>query len=186
MEEYPTTIKVAKNYNYKFWKNKPVTKFNEVVYRSNIIDPNIENKKNYAKQLNLPIGFEWKEISVKNNLDDICVFLNNNSAMSEHQKFKIEYTHELIKLALGDTNGTILMVVSSSQEIYGLIGYTINNMTVFSESEFFGVCHFLCVKKDFRKKMDDSQRMAFNAGYHYVLDKSLFFIIKSKIVRLLK
>lgn len=157
MEEYPTTVNVAKKHDYNFWKNKPVSKFDDVVHNSNIIEQNINGRKNYSSDnpLILPQGLEWKEISISNTtvLPQICLFLNKYSTQSSKQKFKMEYTPDIIKLALGEQYGTILMIISQKTgNIFGLIGYTINNLTVFSQSEFFGVCHFLCVHPQYRKK----------------------------------
>lgn len=157
MEEYPTTVEVAKTHDYNFWKNKPVSKFDDVVHNSNIIEQNINGRKNYSsdKPLNLPQGLEWKEITTftETILSQICLFLNTYSTQSNKQKFKMEYTPDIIKLALGEQFGTILMIISQKTgNIFGLIGYTINNMTVFSKNEFFGICHFLCVHPQYRKK----------------------------------
>ena len=64
----------------------------------------------------------------------------------------MEYTPDIIKLALGQ-KGTLLLIISQKTgNIFGLIGYTINNLTVFSQQEDFGVCHFLCVNPQYRKK----------------------------------
>lgn len=156
MEEYPTTVDAGKKHQYNFWKNKPVTKFEEVVHNSNVIEQNITNRKNYSsdKPLNLPQGLEWKEITTSNEsmLLQVCLFLNTYSVQNSKQKFKLEYTPNIIKLALGQM-GTVLTIVSQKTgNIFGLIGYTINNVTVFSKTEGFGVCHFLCVHPQYRKK----------------------------------
>jgi len=155
--EYPTTIKTAKTHQYNFWKNKPVSKFDDVVHNSNVIEQNLNVRKNYSNNvpLKLPSNLEWKEITTltDSTLLEICLFLNNNSICSENQKFKMEYTPNIIKLALGEKYGTLLSIVSQKTgNIFGLIGYTINNMTVFSETEGFGICHFLCVHPQYRSK----------------------------------
>jgi glycylpeptide N-tetradecanoyltransferase len=157
MEEYPTTVEVAKKHSYNFWKGKPVSKFSDVVYNSNIIEQDISTRTNYSSEtpLTLPKGLEWKEITTfsESMLSQVCLFLNTYSTQSDKQKFKMEYTTDLIRLALGEQFGTILMIISQKTgSIFGLIGYTINNLTVFSQSEGFGVCHFLCVHPQYRKK----------------------------------
>lgn len=158
MEEYPTTVEVAKKHKYNFWKNKPVSKFEDIVHNSDIIEPNINKVyRNYSNEtpIKLPIGLEWKELSnfTNDTLIEICDFLNKNSTQSEKQKFKMEYTPDIVKLALGDKYGKILLIVSEkTKSVFGLIGYTINNMTVFSKTEGFGVCHFLCVHPKYRLK----------------------------------
>lgn len=176
MEEYPTTVNVAKKHAYNFWKGKPVSKFGDIIHTPNIIDQNITKRKNYSEnQLALPKGLEWKEIKISENstvLEQICLFLNAHSTESEKQRFKMEYTPDVLRLALGTTFGTILMIISQKTGlIYGLIGYTINNMTVFSSNDGFGICHFLCVHPTYRKKkvanllIDESIRRLANGEY---------------------
>lgn len=157
MEEYPTTVEVAKKHDYNFWKNKPVSKFDDVVHNSNIIEQNINGRKNYSsdKPLTLPQGLEWKEIIsfTETMLSQVCLFLNTYSTQSSKQKFQMEYTPDIVKLALGEQHGTVLMIISQKTgNIFGLIGYTINNLTVFSQNDGFGICHFLCVHPQYRKK----------------------------------
>jgi hypothetical protein len=157
MENYPTTVESAKKHSYNFWKNKPVSKFDEIVHKSNVIETNVIGRKNYSSDtpLQLPSGLEWKELTRfdESTLSEICLFLNSNSTESENQKFILEYTPDLIRLALGETYGTLLLIISQKTgNIFGIIGYTINNLTVFSETEGFGMCHFLCVHPKYRKK----------------------------------
>jgi hypothetical protein len=176
MEEYPVTVESAKKHSYNFWKNKPVSKFSDIIHSSNIIETDINSRKNYSSQvpIKIPESFEWKDVNLSdiNSLTQVCSFLTTYSVMSEKQKFKIEYTADLLKLALNnDTSSKILLIISKKTgSIFGMIGYTVDNMTVFSKHGDFGVCHFLCVHPSYRKKnvsnilIDEAVRRLVNSG----------------------
>lgn len=173
MEGYPTTVSNAKNYQHTFWKNKPVANFDEIIHNSHIIDP---DRKCKLEPLKLPTGLEWQQLQIncasQLDLESICDFLNVHIANPTKQKFRLDYNPNLIRLALSN-NGTILKIVSSKTgTIFGLIGFAIDNLTVFSETERFGVCHFLCVNSSHRKK----------SIANILIDESIRLLLKDHLV----
>ena len=158
MEEvtYPTTVVESKSHNFNFWKHKPVSKFTDIVHSSDIIDKNIETRKNYSQNdpLKLPQIMEWKELDLNdiNSLNKVCKFINEYESVGTKKKFKIRYTSELLKLALYPHGSILTISLKKNGEIYGVIGYCNNDVTVFDKTNNFGICHFLCVHPMYRNK----------------------------------
>lgn len=151
-EKYPNTIRNAKNFNYTYWLNKPVTKFDEIVSSSEIIDQNLINKKVYSEELKLPISMKWNEINLtdNNSLLSVVNFLNKYYLIDND--FKPLYTPEYIKWTLGE-NGILLSIVNkNTNALCGIICSKIVSLTVYDKNDLFGNIILLCSHPTYRKK----------------------------------
>jgi glycylpeptide N-tetradecanoyltransferase len=148
MSNYPTTHRESKNHKYNYWKNKPVIRTDNMNKRGQIED--ITKRKLYTSPdpINLNM-LEWHTVDFNNNEDvePVIDFINSNYVTNTRNKFRLYYTSESVKWALGDGS---LVVIKLGSNIVGTVGYTIRDMVVEQFTEKFGEVNFLCVHKKYR------------------------------------
>lgn len=154
-DNYPTSINSAKKYQYKFWKNKPVLRFDKKSYESDYIE-NLSDRKTYesVNSLKLPTGTKWINVDMNDNIMMRLVvdFLDKHYTTDKTNSFKFEYTIDFIKWALGESGSLVAIISENNDVLYGTIGASIQTMTVFYRTEKFGIANFLCVHPDYRHK----------------------------------
>ena len=161
-EEYPNTIEKGKKYTYNFWKNKPVAKFEQEPVLSEQIEADLKQRTVYGndESIKLPDSMKWNEVNMTDNdyLQKIVLFLQENYVVDVKNKFRLDYTPEFLRWALlgnscDNNSGFLLTIVNKeSDSICGVIGASIQNITVFDKTEKFGVVNFLCAHPMYRKK----------------------------------
>ena len=148
---YPFKLEDAKKYNYKFWKNKPMMKFEESHSDAKIIE-NLSSRKVYSSTEPLKIlsSLHWNEIDSKND-DDLQIFVNFlNDNYKVDKKYKLDYTVSYIRWVLGDDNIILTLVENETDKICGSIAMCLKNITVFNETTDFATVPFLCVHPTYR------------------------------------
>jgi len=175
---YPDTIKLARRYNYNFWNNKPVPKFKDIITTSEIIEEDIDKRKVYSSdEIKLPESMQWQELSLDQNLDDVCNFLNKHYESQE--KFRTNFTPELVRWMLLSENSKLIFI-KRDDEILGIIGTTVELLTVHDEKDHFVNVKLLCVNPMYRKKkmvyslIDEMARRLIRLGFkqaYFMTDK---------------
>jgi hypothetical protein len=145
---------------------------------------NLKIRKVYGSDsLMLPKNFEWKEFEIEKSYK-VIDFLN--SYFSCH-KFSNVYTLEHMKLILGKKN--IILSIMKNEEIYGVIGGGVKNITIGNKTENFVEVKFICAHPRLRNKnisyvlIDEFIRRFVNKGekYGYYLSEK---IIESPIIKI--
>ena len=115
LEEYPTSVNEGKKYKYNYWKTKPVLEFDEVSAFSQNIENNLTNRNSYGKNepIKLPQQMKWTEININDNasMEIVSQFLKKHYLVDTSGKFKLDYTKEFLKWAIG-TDGILLAIVT--------------------------------------------------------------------------
>jgi hypothetical protein len=169
---YPVRYKQAIDYSSKYWKNKPVTKFNTHCYTTGIIDPLIKEKKPYclSEPITIPESLKWITTNTQNvdYVKKLSQFLNKNYHIGSKNILFCNFTIEYILHIVG--NGTILLLVSNSGDIYGSIVSTVHNLTTFEKTGNFADYKLLCVHSSLRNKniacllMNEMSRILVQSG----------------------
>lgn len=153
---YPEKWSQAKDHTYSFWKNKPVSNFNDIITKSEIIEEQLDTRAVYSSDEScvLPSVMKWKEIDVNNSdeMNKIVKFLNNNYLVSKSNKFMLEYSESIIKWSIGQKGRLLAIVTKSNEIICGVISSTVKNMTVFDKKQDFVSFDFLCAHPKYRGK----------------------------------
>ncbi len=154
--DYPESVSEGKTYKYNFWKNKPVTKFEDIYTDSTNIEKRLSDRNVYAQEepIKLPNNMEWVQIDLNDNvaLEPIVKFLRLHYLVDPSNKFKLDYTAEFIRWTLGK-DGILLAIVSKTNgAICGTIAASFNNIRVFDTTQKFGVVNYLCGHPIYRKK----------------------------------
>lgn len=152
---YPSTVEEGKKYDYNFWKNKPVVKFNEHVSDIGNIELDLKDRKTYgsSSEINIPSSMQWKTIDINNlkELESVSQFLNINYDINKSSKFDVEYSPNFIKWVIND-GILIAITLKSNNAICGVVGCYFKKMVVFDKIENFGIVTFLCSHPIYRKK----------------------------------
>ena len=174
--EYPTSVTEGKKFTYNYWKNKPVSNFDETPVFSKNIETDLTQRKVYGNDepIKLPSSMKWVEIDINDtaNIETICKFLRAYYLVDDSGKYKLDYTKEFVKWAI-ESNGILLTIVSEKNNaICGVVSASFRNMTVFEGKQTFGVVNFLCAHPVYRKKkiaytlIDEIIRRIVKKGVH--------------------
>lgn len=177
MENYPTTMREAKEYKYNFWSDKPVTPLKEYLSgKDGSINDNFGKDKLYEQSEPLDMKpFEWKKIQLSDMNDDddffskTVEFINKWNYIDIREKFRFHYTSDYVKWSLG--NEGVLMVLHYNGEPVATLGIETLKMTVFTHSDTFKVIKFLCIHPKYRGN-DDSRGKGKRTLVHAVLDEA--------------
>jgi glycylpeptide N-tetradecanoyltransferase len=156
LEEYPTSVNEGKTYKYNYWKSKPVLEFDEVSAFSQNIENDLTNRNSYGRDvpIKLPQQMKWTEININDDIsmEIVSQFLKKHYLVDTSGKFKLDYTKEFLKWAIGQ-DGILLAIVSEKNNaLCGIISANFRIMTVFEAKKTFGVVNFLCSHPVYRKK----------------------------------
>lgn len=152
-KKYPLSVTEGKTHEYKFWKNKPVTKFDENPLFSKS-KGKLSNRKVYASDtpIGLPTGMEWRVTDSNADVTEftkVVNFLNSNYKTSAIGNMSL--TVDYVRWSIG-TNGFFVNIENNNGEIVGVAGASVHKTTVFDRTENFGRVQFLCSLPLYRKK----------------------------------
>ena len=154
--KYPESIADAKNHQYCFWSNKPVLDFNETVGTSEPFEELIERQVYSSDNpVSLPSVLEWSEIDMTSDSDmkNVVSFLREHYLVDVSNKFKLDYTPDFIRWALGSKGFMIALVSKNNKNICGVVGASIKSMTVFDKTkQSIASVDFLCAHPKYRKR----------------------------------
>lgn len=176
VEEYPNSISKGKKFSYQFWKNKPVSSFDEMSLGSQKIEDDLSKRRVYGEKtpIKLPDSMKWVTIDLEDSvmMDTVVSFLRMYYLIDVKKKFKLDYTADFIKWALGNDGIMIAIVTKDNNTICGIIGTSFKTMTIFNKIEKFAVVDFLCSHPFYRKKkiaftlIDEIVRRIVSNGVH--------------------
>ena len=120
----------------------------------------------------LPDSMQWTNIDMTddNMLQEVINFLKLYYLADAKGKFKLDYTPEFLKWAIGNTGFMLAITTKKNNSICGLIGTTVRELVVFDKTEKIGVVDFLCAHPVFREKkiahvlIDEATRRAVKQG----------------------
>ena len=177
IDEYPKRIKDAKKFTYEFWTNKPVPQFDEISIMSTPIEQNLLTREVYKSDnpIKLPDGLRWVTIDMSdtNMLASVCQFLRLHYLIDQKNKFRIDYTPDFLRFAIGKNGMMIAIVSQKSNVICGLVATSFKLLTVFDKLERFAAVDFLCSHPIYRKKkiaftlIDEIVRRITKTGCHF-------------------
>ena len=175
-EEYPDSIAKGKNFPYQFWRNKPVTKFDELSLSSENIEEDLSKRKVYGtdNSVKLPESMKWVTVDLNNKsmVENVIQFLKLYYIVDVKNKFKLDYSPEFIKWVLGPDGIMIAIVTKDTNTMCGIVGTSFKTITVFEKTERFAVVNFLCSHPIYRKKriaftlIDEIVRRIVKTGVH--------------------
>lgn len=172
---YPSTIKEGKKHSYNFWKNKPVSTFNDFIVKSEKIEDDLTKRAVYNNNsIALPAGMVWKFIAVDDDkmLNKVISFLQRYYLIDAKEKFRLDYSVDFVKWTLGKEGFMIAIVAESSGTICGVVGTSFKTVTVFDKVEKFANVNFLCAHPIYRGKkiaftlIDEIVRLIVKSGVH--------------------
>lgn len=152
---HPTTKEESANWQYKFWKTKPINLKGTPCVTSRIIDDEYDTK--YINTVNkVPEPYRFYDFK-ESEYDQIVEFLNKYYCLNDRRdnKFSFDYNTDYLKWALG--NGFFFGIVADNNnnnnkmKIGGIIGCTIQNLQIFNKEMQMGCANFLCVHKKLRR-----------------------------------
>lgn len=96
------TPQEAMTKSFKFWSTQPVPKFDEVVEKSEAIEPNKEVSEIRAEPYALPDGFKWETMKLDDPLilAELYTLLNENYVEDDDAMFRFDYQPDFLKWAL--------------------------------------------------------------------------------------
>lgn len=102
LREAAKTPQEAMTKSFKFWSTQPVPKFDEVVEKSEAIEPNKEVSELRADPYALPEGFKWETMKLDDPLilAELYTLLNENYVEDDDAMFRFDYQPDFLKWAL--------------------------------------------------------------------------------------
>lgn len=96
------TPQEAMTKSFKFWSTQPVPKFDEVVEKSEAIEPHKEVSELRADPYALPEGFKWETMKLDDPLilAELYTLLNENYVEDDDAMFRFDYQPDFLKWAL--------------------------------------------------------------------------------------
>ena len=151
---YPKNLDVASKYNYKFWKDQPMTKFKEIISKEDQI-VNVESDKISKEADVLPQGFVWSNIDFnsREQTNKLSEFLSKYYMVDQNEYFSGVYTAEFIEWIYKDKDSVAVTVnTEKNNSIVGvIIGRVIKlrlNKNILDTVE----TNFLCIHPKLRNK----------------------------------
>lgn len=153
---YPNNLKGALKRDYKYWNNQPVKKLNEIVSIDGIVNDKLLESVNDNK-LELPDGFKWVDLDVRNkeNSEKVSNFLIDNYLEDKDGEFSLYYSSEFLEWALITPNydpELMLGVETDSGILIGFISGIFNEIQLNQHKLKVAEINFLCVHKKMRNK----------------------------------
>lgn len=96
------TPQEAMQKSFKFWSTQPVPKFDEVIEKSEPIEPSKKISEIRADPYALPEGFKWETMKLDDPLvlTELYTLLNENYVEDDDAMFRFDYQPEFLKWAL--------------------------------------------------------------------------------------
>lgn len=173
--KYPENITDAKKHEYCFWQNKPVLNFDEISGTSEQLE-NLLERKVYSSDVpvQIPDMFKWTEIDISNDnqMQQVVDFLYEHYLVDVTGKFKLNYTVQFLRWALGKNGLMIALVSQKTNSLYGVVGASRKQMTIFDKNnQNVAAVDFLCAHPKCRGKkiafvlIDEIVRRLVLSGY---------------------
>ena len=151
---YPKNLEVASKYNYKFWKDQPMTKLKEIISKEKqILD--VEVDKISKEPDVLPQGFVWNNLDInsREHTNKLSEFLSKYYLVDQNEYFNGVYTPEFIEWIYKDKEYIAVTVTTEKNgSIVGVIlGKVIKlqlNKNILNTVE----TNFLCIHPKLRNK----------------------------------
>jgi hypothetical protein len=157
----------AKKHKSKYWKHKPVMKYDEKVYVSKQILNNQEAEKFKSDNLTkLPDGYVWKTIQI-NDIDlmvQVSNFLTDNYKRGTESTYILKYDPQRLQWEMN--NKGFFLTIMHENKIIGLIGVTTKLVQIQSDTIEMVEPMYMCCEKKFREKgiakvlMDETIRIS--------------------------
>jgi hypothetical protein len=148
-----TCYKEASKNESKYWKNKPVMKFSEKVFKSSEIYDDTELAK-LKKDVPTPLppGYEWVRVELSNDTGMIGIsnFLSDNYKRGTESKYVLKYDTERLRWEMNNV-GYFLSIVHENK-IIGLIGMTVRNVQIYSDAKQMAEPLYMCCESKYRNK----------------------------------
>jgi hypothetical protein len=167
----------CENKTYRYWRNKPVMKFNSKNIKSKQIDNNYNKKVDKNNFTDLPIGYSWSKVNIGDNegMINITNFLTKYYDRGTNSSYIIKYDPSRLRWEMNN-NGFFLCINDTKQNIVGVIGFTYR--TLHLNEKNIPICEpmYMCCDKKYRNKgisrvlMDETIRQSMLFG----VDKGLF------------
>ena len=109
----------AKKHKSKYWKHKPVMKYDEKVYISKQILNDQETEKFKSDNLTtLPDGYEWKTIDINNNdlMLQVSDFLSDNYKRGTDSTYILKYDPQMLQWEMNN-KGYFLTIIHENKII---------------------------------------------------------------------
>ena len=157
----------AKKHKSKYWKHKPVMKYDEKVYISKQILNDQETEKFKSDNLTtLPDGYEWKTIDINNNdlMLQVSDFLSDNYKRGTDSTYILKYDPQMLQWEMNN-KGYFLTIIHENK-IIGLIGITTRLVQIQSDTIEMVEPMYMCCEKKYREKgiakvlMDETIRIS--------------------------
>ncbi|KAH3902640.1 probable Glycylpeptide N-tetradecanoyltransferase [Saccharomycodes ludwigii] len=143
---------------YKFWKTQPIVKFDEKVTTEGPVD----NSKTVADIPTSPLplkaipGFEWYDVDIENDIDELYQLLNENYVEDQDSAFRFDYSKSFLQWALTcpgyKKEWFVGIRVISSKKLVGFISAIPVTLQVRGKILPSVDINFLCVHKKLRAK----------------------------------
>jgi hypothetical protein len=157
----------AKKHKSKYWKNKPVMKYDEKIYISKQILNDQETEKFKLDNLTkLPDGYEWKTIDINNNdmMLQVSDFLTENFKRGTESTYILKYDPQRLQWEMN--NKGYFNTITHENKIIALIGVTTRLVQIQSDTVEMVEPMYMCCEKKFREKgiakvlMDETIRIS--------------------------
>lgn len=149
-------------HQYQFWETQPVPKLDEEPQASEPIEANKPIDQIKADPYNLPDGFVWDTIDLKDDksLTELYTLLNENYVEDDDSMFRFDYSPQFLRWALQPPGWRrewhCGVRVTKTNKLVGFIGATPAEIKITSGAEQKLVkmveINFLCVHKKLRSK----------------------------------
>ena len=148
------TFQEAKTYKSKYWKNKPVMKFDEKTQKTTQIKTHEELAKKYDASLTqLPIGYTWNKVDVNNTeqMKIISDFLTQYYRRGTESTYIVQYTPEKLAWEFGN-NGYFMYVVNTEHQHVpvGVIGFAKRNIQLYENSYQASEPLYMCISDKYK------------------------------------
>lgn len=177
-----TSYKEASKTPSKYWKNKPVMKYEETSVRSCAINDDIDSTIKKDVPTPLPSGYQWGRIE----LSDDDGMLNVSSFLAEHykrgseSKYVLKYDTDRLRWEMNNI-GYFLTIIHEAK-IIGLIGMTRRNVQIYSDIKEMAEPIYMCCELKYRNK-GIAKVLMNEATRHTILDNIKYGVyVNNRIV----
>jgi hypothetical protein len=173
------TFAEAKTHESKYWKKKPVQKFDEKVYVSEeICSKNILMKKYGSLNQELPVGYQWDKIELcdQEKMEHVSTFLTVHYKRGTDSSYIIKYDPNMLKWEMNNHGVVLAIRETTTDHIVGMIGVTYRTVQLCDDVMTIAEPMYMCCDEKYKHTgianilMDEITRHSLALG----LDKGVF------------
>lgn len=173
-----TSYKEIEKINTNYWKDKPVMKKTDRIFRTSHVRQNGEMTKMCKNEwTKLPQGYTWDKIDIcdSEKMVSVCDFLNNYYRRGSDSDYVIKYDSDRLIWEMCN-RGFFLTVNDNNNKIVGVIGGTYRTLQITDKRYTVTEPVYLCCDKRYKKTgiakvlMDELTRQSLMIG----IDKGIF------------